>query len=104
MEAFSSPNFPPLATIGVNFDIRWDLVMRHTFEGKMEVFSSLSENVAKISVAPCMNLKVLEAVLNNSEAIIIEAYGMGNIPSNNKKLLQVLKTAADNGKILVIIS
>jgi L-asparaginase/Glu-tRNA(Gln) amidotransferase subunit D len=51
-----------------------------------------------------MNLKVLEAVLNNSEAIIIEAYGMGNIPSNNKKLLQVLKTAADNGKILVIIS
>lgn len=26
MEAFNSPNFPPLATMGVNFDIKWELI------------------------------------------------------------------------------
>jgi hypothetical protein len=34
----------------------------------------------------------------------MEAYGMGNIPSNNKDLLNILKRAIDKDVIVVIIS
>ena len=83
MEAFNSPNFPPLGVMGVNFDINWDLIQRHIYEGKMEVFTQMSHNISLINISPCLNLKVVETVMMNSEAVILEAYGMGNIPSKN---------------------
>lgn len=42
MEAFNSPNLAPLGVMGVNFDINWDLIQRHMYDGKMEVFTSMS--------------------------------------------------------------
>jgi lysophospholipase len=104
MEAFNTPNFPPLGVMGVNFDIRWDLAQRHMYEGKMESFTKMSSNISLISVAPCINLKVVESVLMNSEAVILEAYGMGNIPSKNKDLLNLIKKAIENDVIIVITS
>ncbi len=41
---------------------------------------------------------------NECIAIIIEAYGMGNIPSNNKPLLDLLKKALAHDKIIVIVT
>jgi len=93
MEAFTSPNFAPLGTMGVNFDINWDIIQRHVYEGKMNAFTRLSSNISLISISPCLSLKVVESILLNSDgnylfvytviAVIIEAYGMGNIPSKN---------------------
>ena len=104
MEAFGSPNLPPLGTMGVNFEIRWDMVQRHAFGGKMTAFTNMSGNISLISISPCLNLKVVESILMNSEAIIIEAYGMGNIPSNNAQLLNLIKNALSLDKIIVITS
>ena len=70
----------------------------------MEAFTKMSDNISLISISPCLNLKVVESVLMNSEAIIIEAYGIGNVPSKNQKLLDMIKCALDNNKIIVILS
>jgi len=61
----------------------------------MEAFTKMSDKISLISVSPCINLKVIESVLMNSEAVIIEAYGMGNIPSKNKALVDTIKRAID---------
>ena len=53
------------------------------YDGKMEVFTNMSHNISLINISPCLNLKVVETVMLNSEAVIVEAYGMGNIPSKN---------------------
>lgn len=70
----------------------------------MTAFTKMSTNISLISVSPCLNLKVVESILFNSEAVIIEAYGMGNIPSRNKDLLALMKKAIDSDVILVILS
>lgn len=57
-----------------------------------------------ISISPCFNLKVIEVVLLNCEAVILEAYGMGNIPSKNKDLMNIIERAIKRGVIIVIIS
>lgn len=88
--------------MGVNFSIRWEMVLRYAYEGKMTAFARMSDNISLISISPCINLKVVESILMNSEgniylkfmillAVIIEAYGMGNIPSKNQNLLNLLK-------------
>ena len=38
----------------------------------------------------------------NSKAVIVEAYGMGNIPSKNKELLNIIKQAIDRDVIVLI--
>lgn len=89
--AFESPNLGPLGEVGVNFSIHWNRLMRHNFDGKLRVFTDFSENISLINVMPCMNLSVVENILQASKAVIVQAYGMGNIPSQNRKLVGILK-------------
>ena len=43
-----------------------------------------------------------EALFLNSKAIIIETYGMGNIPWNNQALIDIMIKALDQGVIILI--
>ena len=79
--AFESPNLGPLGEVGVNFSINWSRLLRHNFDGKLRVFTRFSENISLINIMPCMNLSVVENILQASKAVIVQAYGMGNIPS-----------------------
>ena len=67
MGAFNSPNFEPLGVMGVNFEIKWENIQRHVFEGKLNVFTNMSNNISMISISPCLNIKAIEAILSNSE-------------------------------------
>jgi L-asparaginase/Glu-tRNA(Gln) amidotransferase subunit D len=79
-----------LGTIGVNFKIYWERLLGHSFFGEMRVFENLSTEISTISIAPILNYKMIEAVLANSKAVIIQAFGMGNIPTNNSKFMELL--------------
>lgn len=70
----------------------------------MTVFTELSDEIATISVAPVINMRVVESVLMNSKAIIIQAFGMGNIPSQNKNFMSLLDKAIQQDKIIVIMT
>jgi len=35
MGAFESPNFPPLGVMGVDFDIKWELIQRNMYQGPL---------------------------------------------------------------------
>ena len=83
MQAFQSPNYRPLGEVGVDFKIYWDRILTHSFEGKIQLFTEMSEDIAMITIMPSMNIKVVESVLHNSKAVVLVAYGMGNVPSGN---------------------
>ena len=59
------------------------------------MFKDLQTNISTMTIAPAINLKVMESVLMNSEAVIIQAYGMGNICTKNENFMNVLKMALD---------
>ena len=100
--AFASPNFNFLGEVGVTFDIKWHRILRHNFEGNLRVFTDMSSDVSVINIQPCINYRVIEGILNNSKAVIIEAYGMGNIPTNNKELTTCIINAIKKDVIVVI--
>jgi len=41
-------------------------------------------------------------VLSNSRAVIISGYGMGNVPTKNLELMQMIKNAIEKDVIIVI--
>jgi len=51
MEAFTSPNFPPLAIFDVNLMVEWDKILKHG-KGKFAVFRDLNTNIAQITLSP----------------------------------------------------
>ena len=81
--------------MGVRFLIHWERTLRHSFGGGLKVFKDLQTNISTMTIAPAINLKVMESVLMNSEAVIIQAYGMGNICTKNENFMNVLKMALD---------
>ena len=100
--AFGSPNIGVLGEVGVNFNIHWGRVLRHRCEGSLKVFTDMSEDVSIINISPCINLKVVYSIFRNSKAVVINAYGMGNIPSDNQALLNLIREASQNDVIIVI--
>ncbi len=64
----------------------------------------MDNSISLLAVSPLLNLKIIEAILFQSKAVIIQAYGMGNIPSNNKELLEMIKSAISDGVIVVILT
>eukprot|EP00347_Sterkiella_histriomuscorum_P002989 403366027 len=104
MTAFSSPNFPCLGTFGVDFEMNWDQTHRYMYEGKMTAFTNMSNNIAMINISPLFNTKIIECILESSQAVIIQTYGMGNIPNKNKDLLELIKKAIEKGVIIVILT
>lgn len=101
LEAFSSPNMLPLARLDVNFTIDWTQVLKY-HAGNFNVFKKLEDNISFITMSPCMNIKSLELVLKSSKAVIIAGYGLGNLPSDNKILMDAITNAIKKGTIVVI--
>ena len=71
MTAFNSPNFEPLGIMGVDFDIHWDKVQRHVYDGHMRAFTTLDTNISLIAISPLLNLSIIEHTLLSSKAVIL---------------------------------
>ena len=102
MEAFSSPNFPPLATSAI--DIRYiDSLIRPA--GNMLEVVDFAEDmpIAVLKIFPGIQFKMFENIMTeNLKALVIEAFGVGNIPQYDAELLPLIRKAADNGTIIVV--
>jgi len=101
LAAFNSNNFESLGNFGVTFDVRWDLVLKYQ-SGSLKLSSNLEQSISYLVVSPCLNLKTLKLCLDNSKAVIISGYGLGNLPTANKELMDALKNAVDRGVIVCI--
>jgi L-asparaginase/Glu-tRNA(Gln) amidotransferase subunit D len=63
----------------------------------------MDNSISLISVSPLLNLHIIENILFSSKAVIVQAYGMGNIPSNNKELLDLIDKAINEKDIIIVI-
>ena len=49
------------------------------------------------------NYQVLEQMFQCSDAVILSAYGMGNLPVDNEQLMSTIKKAVDQ-EVLIVVS
>jgi len=102
-DAFESPNFPPLARIGADIDIRWDLVLPVPDTAGPIAVTALNESrVAALRLFPGMSPDVLANILAPPiKGLVLETYGTGNAPTDDPRLLAVLSEAVDRGVVVV---
>ncbi len=100
--AFDSPNFPPLGTVGIDIEVNWDLVREPDRRRTLRVHEFGSPVVSALRLFPGISTDFLRNVLRPPmQGLVLEAYGIGNGPDQNREFIAALKEATDRGVVIV---
>lgn len=104
-EAFESPNFPPLAEIGVHFRFREHLLLPPA-EGPFRIRNiNTDQTLAYLTFFPGLKAQMIGNVVRTPglRAIVLETFGTGNI-TNDPEILDLLSEAYQKNIVLINIS
>ncbi|KHN94623.1 L-asparaginase [Metarhizium album ARSEF 1941] len=108
-EAFASPNCEPLAKVdGLGVTVNWPLVLRPTSIAEFRVQRHLdTAHVACVRVFPGIKPEMIDAVLRlpSLRGLILETFGMGNVPGGpDGRLTRAVRAAVQRGVVVVNVS
>jgi L-asparaginase len=102
-DAFESPNYPPLARIGLDVDLHPTLVRRPA--GPPRLVPGFDPAVAYLPVWPGAPASALDrAVAAGARALVVGAYGTGNIPSGTSGWAPAIRRATDLGVVTLLLT
>lgn len=107
LDPFESPNFPLLGEVGINISIKSLLLNnQHREENNLlKVRKVKKQIIASVKIFPGIEASIFESMINipGLRAIVIEAFGIGNINSKDKEVEKILEKANEKG-IAIIVS
>jgi len=106
LDAFDSPNYPPIATIEASIRINRELCLRPP-RGAFRLHKTLNSKVIVLKLVPGFDDSMIHALIAHStelKAVVLEMYGTGNGPSSKESLLSAIKMAKEKGMVVVAIS
>ncbi len=105
LEAFDSPNAPHLAETGIEIQYNYDIIRPAGTEA-LHLQEFMDVPIGVLKVFPGIQFPLFESIMTETlKAIVLEAFGAGNIPSGfDSGLLPLLEKAHQNGTIIVVCS
>ena len=102
-DAFASPNFPPLAEIGLKIEVKAEY---REPEAPLKSLASFDDRLFLLKIFPGMNPVYLKGLdLTDLRAVVIEAFGTGNFPvKGDRSLLPFLERCVDRGITVAVTS
>ncbi len=104
-DAFSSPNYPPLAEAGLHLKYFENLIISIPDNQNFAVHKSFDTNVAILKLFPGINRNLVQAIINTKglRGLIVETFGSGNAPTY-KWFLDDLSGFIDKGGIILNVT
>ena len=102
--AFSSPNYPALAEIGISIRyLRSALLPKPEGELRLQKLENIPIGVLK--VFPGIQFELFESIMTETlRGIVLETFGAGNIPEGSGALLPIIRRAFLNGTVVTVCS
>jgi L-asparaginase len=105
LDAFDSPNFPPLAEVGITIQYHSE----HTISASsnhdnhaLTVTTLKAVKILQTSLFPGIDFKLLIPLLEEKpHAFILNTYGLGNAPATNPDLITFLSLAREKNILLI---
>lgn len=104
--AFESPNYPPLATAGIDIKYNVQHILRTPDNGGgLVIHTDLDTRASVLKIHPGITEEAARDILlgKGTRAVIIETYGSGNATSK-EWFLDIVRQAAEMGKILLNVT
>jgi len=104
-DAFYSPNYPPLAEVGLHLRYFNQLISRRDNKEKLIVHKAFDTNVAILKLFPGINRKLVKAIIKTEglRGLIMETFGSGNAPTY-QWFLDDMKQFIDSGGIILNVT
>jgi L-asparaginase len=104
-EAFTSPNYPPLAESGVHLKFNKNKLLRPDRNSKLVVRKKLIDNLIILKLFPGITEQIVKNIfeIHGLKGVILETYGSGNAPTE-KWFLTLLKKALRKGICIVDVT
>jgi len=98
--AFSSINYPYLAVLQDNIIMQY---LTYKKNDKPEFYHQLNTKVALLRLIPGMSSEILSFLLKTNDAVVIESFGVGGVPSLKQyHYYDIIETWLKQGKIIVM--
>lgn len=99
--AFDSPNYPHLATVGIDIKVHQHLLLKPV-QKPFHLQTIEPQFIANFRLFPGFASDVLAYILNQSlRGLILETYGAGNAQNNDPRFLKLLQDACARGVIII---
>lgn len=103
LDAFDSPNLPPLVTVGIDVEVN-DALLLPPDPRPFRVRTALSPHVASLRIYPGITAEVLANFVRAPlEGLVLETYGAGNGPER-PDILAVLRDASARGVLVLNVT
>jgi len=104
-DAFNSPNYPPLAEVGLHLRYFNQMIRYPSGKPDLIVNKEFDTNVAILKLFPGINRKFVKAIIKTEglRGLIIETFGSGNAPTY-QWFMDDLKQFIDNGGIILNVT
>jgi L-asparaginase len=104
-DAFDSPNYDPLAEVGLHIKYFNNLIRYPLEDQRLVVHKIFDTNVAILKLFPGINKNLVQTIINipGLRGLIIETYGSGNAPTF-PWFLDHLKKFINNGGIILNVT
>ncbi|XP_020277894.1 uncharacterized protein LOC109851830 isoform X2 [Pseudomyrmex gracilis] len=104
-EAFNSPNCQPLATANIKIEVDYRAIFRPCRLEKFYVHATLNRNVGLLRLFPSITSELVRVFLQPPiEGVVLQSYGMGNVPTNREDIIEEIRAATKRGVIIVNIT
>jgi L-asparaginase len=102
-EAFQSPNYAILAEAGVNLSFYHNYILPNPTDD-FKIHTKLNANIGVLKMYPGITELAVKAITESKvDAIVLEAFGSGNVPTASW-FIKCLASAIAAGKIIIDIS
>ncbi|THH10845.1 hypothetical protein EW145_g1047 [Phellinidium pouzarii] len=104
LDAFNSPNFPPLVNVGIDIRVNWNSVIRQTSLRRFKAHKNMNSRVATLRLFPGISSDTVRVFLTPPvQGVILETFGAGNAPQRSD-LTAALREASNRGVVIVAIT
>lgn len=102
-DAFGSPNCPPLGKVGVDIEIDWGLIRPLPHPTKpLKIQPIHTARISTLRLFPGISSEIVSHILQPPlKGLILEAYGVGNGPTQNQEFMLALQEATQRDVVIV---
>lgn len=101
-DAFDSPNYPPLATVGTSIEIHEEDILPPSTDSEIGVLPIHPVEIAAFRLFPGLSIDIFKHFLKKPlKGIVLETYGDGNGPTNDLDFLKAIEDASESGMVIL---
>lgn len=101
-DAFDSPNYPSLVSVGTSINIHREHILQPSRDTTIQVRPIDPAAISAFRIFPGLSIDIFRHFLQRPlQGIILETYGDGNGPTDDKEFLRAIEEASDNGMVIL---